>query len=165
MATEHFCSLISFMSLFLTSPVLSLPFNIGQPHIRMVGGNDMVRPMLEQSLQKAMTTDECTTLDYLSIRFCFIQTPPISILSFHLFFFFLSFHQAVHSQSKPQKKKIKEEYWAQLDTCKMLSVTSLSLSFFPRSCSHVSSFIRDYSVCMCFTPGFLSCPYRYHNNK
>lgn len=68
----------------------------------------MVRPMLEQSLQKAMTTAECTTLDYLSIGFCFIQTPPISILSFHLFFF-LSFHQAVHSQSKPQKK-IKEEY-------------------------------------------------------
>ena len=45
----------------------------------------------------------------------------------------------------------------------MLSVTSLS--FFPCSCSRVSSFIRDCSAYRCFTPGFLSCPCRHHNGK
>lgn len=63
----------------------------------------MLTLMMEQSLQKAITVAECTILDYSSIVFCFIHASPISILSFHLFFFLLYFHQVVHSQGNLQK--------------------------------------------------------------
>lgn len=100
---RHFYLWIYSMSSFLTFPILSVPFGMGQSSC----DKGRRKSHVETGAGAIPAESHDHSWMYHSGLFyffcCFIQNPLISILSFHLFFLLFSFQQVVNSQGKPQK--------------------------------------------------------------